>query len=465
MKLTADLKEAKHIHLIGVGGSGMCGLARILLAYGYRVSGSDVKENNVARELQAMGAKIVFEHNAENIDGADVVVVSSAIDTCNPEIEAARSKNIPVILRAQMLGALMRLQKGIAIAGTHGKTTTTSLVTDLLREGGLNPSFVIGGMLNSGGKYADLGSGDFFVAEADESDASFLHLNPEITVVTNIDQDHMVTYADNFAKLQQTFLDFLRKLPASGLAVLCLDDPGIKQILSQIDRPFVTYGFAKDADVRVEDWQQIGTKCEFSIVRNGRDSLKVKLNLPGKHNALNALAAIAVATECGVTDADICKGLENFKGVGRRFQVYEREICYKTVTLIDDYGHHPQEIAVTVDAIRQAWPNRRLVLAFQPHRYTRTKALFKDFAEVLSEVDVLLLLDVYSAGEDYIVGADSKSLCDSIKNKNGKEVVFVKEVDALPFELQKVLKDDDVLLIQGAGSIGKMADYFISQSN
>ncbi len=454
----AAMGRVRRIHFVGIGGSGMGGIAEVLLNMGYEISGSDIRENPVTQHLQKLGAKLMIGHQRDNVANADVVVVSTAIHADNPEIEAAKQNRIPVVQRAEMLAELMRFRHGIAVAGTHGKTTTTSLVASLLAEGDLDPTFVIGGRLNSAGTNARLGASRYLVAEADESDASFLNLKPVNAIVTNIDADHMGTYGGDFGKLQQTFIEFLHHLPFYGLAVLCVDDPIVRQILPQISRPIITYGFADDADIRAVDMRHDCTKNHFTVLRPEREPLTVTLNLPGEHNVLNALAAIAVATELGVSDTAIAQSLENFQGIGRRFQIYgDYQTRQGQVTLVDDYGHHPREVLATISAVRQAWPERRLVMAYQPHRYSRTHDLFDDFAQVLADVDVLLMLDVYSAGEEPIKGADSRSLCRTIRQRGKVDPIFVGNVEALPGTLANVLKDGDILLTQGAGDIGNVA--------
>lgn len=449
----------KHIHFVGIGGSGMSGIAEVLLNQGYVISGSDLNVSVVTKRLQDLGIQVFIGHKASNVINADVVVVSTAVTEANPEVKAAHKYHIPVLRRAQMLGELMRLQQGIAIAGTHGKTTVTSLVASLLTEGGLDPTFVIGGLLNSAGTHAKLGNSRFFVAEADESDASFLYLQPKMAVVTNIDIDHMQTYKNDINCLHKTFLDFLHRLPLSGLAVVCIDDPIIRDILPKIARSLITYGFSDDADVQAIDFQQIGTQSTFKVKRKANQTeLPVILNLPGKHNALNALAAMAIATECGVKDAAICQALTRFQGVGRRFQIYGKlNFNSKQVTLIDDYGHHPLEISVTLQAIRDAWPKKRIVLAFQPHRYTRTQDLFDDFVATLSQADQLILLEIYPASEKPIPGVTSRSLLDAITTKSQLKPQLVENIENLPMALAGIVQDGDILLLQGAGSIGDMA--------
>lgn len=456
---TPLMGRIRHIHFVGIGGAGMGGIAEVLLTQGYCVSGSDRSENAVVKRLRQLGANIIQGHREENIAGADVVVRSTAVLDDNPELIAARKTRIPVVPRALMLAELMRFRHGIAVAGTHGKTTTTSLIASLLAEGGFDPTFVIGGLLNSAGTNARLGAGRYLVAEADESDASFLYLQPMAAVVTNIDADHMSTYQGDFAKLRDTFIAFLQHLPFYGLAVLCLDDPVVREIIPSVSRPVLTYGFTEEADWQALDYEQKSTKTFFRAVRsNGQFSLDIELNLAGQHNVLNALSAIAIATEIGVEKTAIQRCLANFGGVGRRFQIYgEFKTVQGQVLLLDDYGHHPREIAVTLRAARAAWPDRRLVMAYQPHRYSRTRDLFEDFAQVLSEVDVLLLLDVYSAGEVPIAGADGRSLCRNIRQRGRVEPIFIEYPRDLNQALQNVLQDGDVLLTQGAGDIGSIA--------
>jgi UDP-N-acetylmuramate--alanine ligase len=444
--------KVRHIHFVGIGGAGMSGIAEVLANLGYQVSGSDLTENSATKRLKSMGAKISVKHNAQNINGADAVVVSSAVQADNPEVIAARESRIPVVPRALMLAELMRLKQGVAIAGTHGKTTTTSLVASVLAEGGLDPTFVIGGRLNAAGSNARLGAGDFIVVEADESDASFLHLQPVIAVVTNIDADHMDTYEQDFGRLKQAFVQFLQNLPFYGAAVLCADDPYVREILPQVTKPVVTYGTAGDASVRAEAIAHDGGRMKFRAVRSAGKPLDVVLNLPGRHNVLNALAAIAVGTEIGVKDQDILAALEEFHGVGRRFQSYG-EIDGR-FTLIDDYGHHPAEMAATLEAARGAFPGRRIVLAFQPHRYTRTRDLFEDFVRVLSGVDVLLLAEVYPAGEAPIVAADGRSLARALRLAGKVEPLFVEDIAEMPETIRRVAETGDVVITMGAGSIG-----------
>ena len=450
--------KVKHIHFVGVGGSGMSGIAEVLAHLGYTVSGSDLAASATTRRLEDEGVRVMIGHAAENAAGADAVVVSTAVKGDNPEVVAARERKIPVVPRAQMLAELMRLKRGIAIAGTHGKTTTTSLVTSILAEGGIDPTFVIGGRLNAAGANARLGSGDFLVAEADESDASFLFLSPVLSVVTNIDADHMETYGHDFERLKGAFVDFLNRLPFYGVAVLCGDDANVRAIMPQVSKQIVTYGLTPGCNFYAENIVAADGQMRFDCVRvNGTTGrLSITLNLPGLHNVLNALAAIAVATEVQVSDAAIVKALAEFKGVGRRFQRYG-EVALPAAgsfTLVDDYGHHPVEMAATLAAARGAFPGRRLVLAFQPHRYTRTRDCFEDFVKVLSTVDALLLAEIYAAGEAPIVAADGRSLARALRVGGKVEPVFVEDIAAMPQTIMDVARDGDVVLCMGAGSIG-----------
>ncbi|WP_265947611.1 UDP-N-acetylmuramate--L-alanine ligase [Dechloromonas sp. A34] len=450
--------KVKHIHFVGVGGSGMSGIAEVLAHLGYTVSGSDIAASATTRRLEGEGIRVVIGHAAENIRGAQAVVVSTAVKADNPEVAAARESKIPVVPRAQMLAELMRLKRGIAIAGTHGKTTTTSLVATILAEGGIDPTFVIGGRLNAAGANARLGSGEFLVAEADESDASFLFLSPVLSVVTNIDADHMETYGHDFERLKGAFVEFLNRLPFYGVAVLCADDPNVRAIMPQVAKQIVTYGLTPGCNFYAENVVAADGQMRFDCVRvNGTTSrLSITLNTPGLHNVLNALAAIAVATELQVADAAIIKALAEFKGVGRRFQRYG-EVALPaggSFTLVDDYGHHPVEMAATLAAARGAFPGRRLVLAFQPHRYTRTRDCFEDFVKVLSTTDVLLLAEIYAAGEAPIVAADGRSLARALRVAGKVEPVFVEDIAAMPQTIMDVARDGDVVLCMGAGSIG-----------
>lgn len=458
--------KVKHIHFVGVGGSGMSGIAEVLAHLDYTVSGSDIAASATTRRLEGEGVRVTIGHAEENIAGADAVVISTAVKEDNPEVIAARAKHIPVVPRAQMLAELMRLKRGIAIAGTHGKTTTTSLVTSILAEGGIDPTFVIGGRLNAAGANARLGSGDFLVAEADESDASFLFLSPVISVVTNIDADHMETYGHDFERLKGAFVDFLNRLPFYGVAVLCGDDANVRAIMPQVSKQIVTYGLTSESNFYAENVVADGGQMRFTCVRvNGSTSrLSVTLNTPGMHNVLNALAAIAVATEVGVDDAAIVKALADFKGVGRRFQRYGELPLPSggTATLVDDYGHHPVEMAATLAAARGAFPGRRLLLAFQPHRYTRTRDCFEDFVKVLSTVDALCLAEIYAAGEAPIVAADGRSLARALRVAGKVEPVFVEDIVDMPQTILDVARGGDVVLTMGAGSIGAVPGRLVA---
>ena len=453
------MSRIKRIHFIGIGGVGMSGIAEVLINLGYQVSGSDVKEGVSTQRLKSLGATIYIGHDISNVKDCDVVVYSTAVSERNPEIYEARKQRIPVVRRAEMLAELMRFKQGIAVAGTHGKTTTTSLVASLLAEGGMDPTFVIGGKLNSAGTHARLGASPYFVAEADESDASFLYLQPLLAVVTNIDVDHMETYGGDYQQLRTTFIDFLHHLPFYGLAVMCIDDPGVQEVFDEITKPVLTYGFSDDADIRATKVSQKDARCSFTVlVKSSGESFDVQLNMPGEHNVLNALAAIAIARECGVSNESIQQGLNKFQGIGRRFQINgEVRTASGDILLIDDYGHHPKELQATIDTIRAQWPTRRLVMAFQPHRYSRTRDLFEDFSQVLSEVDVLLLTEVFSAGEEPVAGADGRALSRSIRNRGSVDPIFVEDVNELPSALTDVIKDGDIILTAGAGNIGAVA--------
>ncbi len=448
----------RRIHMIGIGGAGMGGIAEVLLHLGYEVTGSDLGENRVTARLAERGARISVGHDAGHVAGSDVVVTSSAVHEDNPEVRAAQAARIPVIPRAEMLSELMRFRYGIAVAGTHGKTTTTSLVASLLAEGGLDPTFVIGGLLNSAGTHARLGASRFLVAEADESDASFLYLQPMLAVVTNIDADHMPTYDGDFGRLRATFHEFLHHLPFYGLAVLCLDDPVVRELVPEISKPVLTYGTAPDADLRASAITQRGMRTTFKVTRREvPGELVITLNMPGRHNVLNALAAIAVAAEVGVDDAAIQRGLAGFAGIGRRFQVHgDLTLPAGRVTVIDDYGHHPREIAATLEAVRAGWPGRRVVLAFQPHRYSRTRDLFEDFTQVLSEPDLLLLSEVYAAGEEPLAGSDGRALCRAVRTRGKLDPVFVERSSGFAEVLPDLLEDGDILLLMGAGDVGRV---------
>lgn len=450
------MRRINQVHFVGIGGSGMSGIAEVMLNLGYRVQGSDLRSNRQIERLGGLGARIFIGHDARNVEDADAVVVSSAVDDSNPEVAAARAAKLPIVQRAEMLAELMRFRYSIAVAGTHGKTTTTSLVASILAEGDLDPTFVIGGRLKSADANARLGLGDYLVAEADESDASFVHLKPMLAIVTNIDADHMSTYQGDVEQLRQSFVRFLHNLPFYGLAVVCTDDPGVNAIVAQIGRSIVSYGIEGDADVTATNISYDGPVTRFEVHRKDHDkTLTINLRLPGLHNVRNALAAIAIASELRVADDAVVRALENFEGIDRRFQ-YHGDIAVDggTVMLVDDYGHHPTEIAATVTAARAGWPDRRLVLAFQPHRYTRTRDLLDDFAEVLAEVDVLVLLEVYAAGEDPIPGADGRAIARAVRTRGGVEPVFVESLDKLAPVLKGLVKDGDLLLTMGAGDIG-----------
>ncbi|MBB6054370.1 UDP-N-acetylmuramate--L-alanine ligase [Tolumonas osonensis] len=452
-----EMRRVRRIHFIGIGGAGMGGIAEVLANEGYQISGSDIANNRVTEHLASLGAEIHIGHKAENVQGASVVVVSTAIHADNPEVMAAHELRIPVVRRAEMLAELMRYRHGIAIAGTHGKTTTTSLIASVYAQAGADPTFVIGGLLNSAGTNARLGTSRYLIAEADESDASFLHLQPLVAVVTNIEADHMDTYGGDFTKLRATFLEFLHNLPFYGLAVVCIDDPVIRGLLPEIGRATITYGYSEDADIQVQEFVQEGSQSRFQLRLQDGSVLPLRLNLPGRHNALNAAAAVAVAREDQISTGAIVDALAQFAGVGRRFQQYgEFDTGAGEVLLVDDYGHHPTEVRATLAAARAAWPERRLVLIFQPHRYTRTRDLYDDFAEVLAKVDVLIMLDVYAAGEDPIPGADGRSLCRSIRQRGTLDPIFVATPAEVPAVLADVLKDGDVVLTQGAGNVGQL---------
>jgi len=453
-----EMRRVKRIHFVGIGGAGMGGIAEVLLNEGYQISGSDIGDNQVVKRLTKLGAIITIGHASENINGASVIVVSTAINQDNPELIAAKSQRIPVVRRAEMLAELMRFRHGIAIAGTHGKTTTTSLIASIFAQGQLDPTFVIGGLLNSAGTNARLGSSRYLVAEADESDASFLHLQPMVSVITNIDADHMETYQGDFEKLKDTYIEFLHNLPFYGLAVVCIDNPVVRELLPRIGRQVITYGFSEDADVRAANYQQDGGVSYFTVEIDGQPPLDMSVNLPGQHNVLNALAGVAVAKDEGIDDEAICQALTEFAGIGRRFeQLADLQTKAGNMVLVDDYGHHPSEVKATILAMRTGWPDKRLVMVFQPHRYSRTRDLYEDFVEVLSEVDSLFLLDVYAAGEAPVVSADSKSLARSIRQRGQIEPVYVSNVEILPELLAAQLQDNDMVITQGAGNIGAIA--------
>ena len=453
------MQRIKHIHFVGIGGAGMSGIAEVLNNLGYKISGSDIKSTANTEYLKSLGIDIHLGHESENISTCDVVVYSSAIDSNNKELKAAQLKRIPIVPRAEMLAELMRFRNGIAIAGTHGKTTTTSLVASVLAEGGLDPTYVIGGLLNSSGRNAQLGSGNYLVAEADESDASFLHLQPMIAVLTNIDADHLETYQGDFENLKHNFVEFLHRLPFYGLAIVCIDDPGVRDILPSINKPFITYGVSRDADINANINKQSANRTQFTVnIKGTRESMEINLNMPGVHNVLNALAAIAVAKELGINDTAIKQALTKFAGIGRRCEILgDITLSGKKVLLIDDYAHHPSEIAATLKAIRSGWTGKKIHVVFQPHRYTRTRDLFEDFANVLSEADSLLILEVYSAGENIIAGADSRSLCRAIRLRGYVDPMFVEDRNEIKNLLSGIVTEGDVVLILGAGNVGKVA--------
>jgi len=460
--------KIKNIHFVGIGGSGMSGIAEVLLNLGYVVSGSDLGSNTATRRLAGLGAKVSLGHDAAYVEGADVVVTSTAVKPDNPEVLAARQKKIPIVPRALMLAELMRLKRGIAIAGTHGKTTTTSLVASILAQGGFDPTFVIGGRLNSIGANAKLGAGDFIVAEADESDASFLNLHPVIEVITNIDADHMETYGHDFARLKQAFIEFTQRLPFYGRAILCLDDQNVREIMPFISKPVTTYGFHENADVRAVDARAVGTVMQFTVQQKGYKPMEVTLNQPGMHNVQNACAAIAIARELSIKDGDTQKALQEFRGAGRRFTQYG-DIAFSEVegksggsfTLVDDYGHHPAEILATIAAARGAYPGRRLLLVFQPHRFTRMRDLFEDFVRVLSMPDVLVLAEVYAAGEQPIVAADGRALARALRVAGKVDPVFVEQIADMPAAIMNVVRDGDVVVTMGAGSISSVPSKLV----
>lgn len=453
-----EMRRIRRIHFVGIGGSGMSGIAEVLLNQGYEISGSDISASPSVRRLTEAGAEIFLGHSESNIENADVVVKSSAVTIENPEIASARERGIPVVRRAEMLAELMRYRHGIAIAGTHGKTTTTSLITAILAEDGRDPTFVVGGRVNSVGTNAKLGGSRYLVAEADESDASFLHLQPMVSVVTNIEEDHMETYGFDFEVMKKTYIEFLHNLPFYGLAVLCIDDEVIRDLLVEVARPMLTYGFSEDAAYRLRDLSADKRQCSFVIDRpDNKPSLSINLNIPGRHNALNAAAAVAVATDEGISDEAIIAGLDKFSGVGRRFEmVGEYQVEGGSAMLVDDYGHHPTEVKATIQAVRDGWPEKRLVMVFQPHRYSRTRDLYEDFVQVLSQVDVLLVLDVYAAGEEPIAGAGSKNLCGSIRQRGMIDPIFVEQIEEVPKLLGDLVRGGDLVMTQGAGSVSKL---------
>lgn len=454
-----EMRRIRRLHFVGIGGSGMCGIAEVLLNQGYEISGSDLQENANTQRLREQGAIVMIGHSTDNIVGADVLVRSSAVAVDNPELLAAQAARIPIVGRAEMLAELMRYRHGIAVGGTHGKTTTTSLIAAILTDAERNPTFVIGGLLKSAGSNAALGEGPYLVAEADESDASFLHLQPMVAVVTNIDVDHMETYQFDFEKLKQTFLDFLHNLPFYGLVVACIDDPVVRELLPRIGRPVMTYGVSADADYRIRNIELKERSSRFVVERpDGLGDLEVALNIPGHHNVLNATAAIAVTTDEGVPDNAIASGLSGFDGVGRRFEILgDFPVGGGTAMLVDDYGHHPREVEATIAAVRAGWPERRLVMVFQPHRYSRTRDLYDDFVRVLSSCDQLIVTEVYSAGERPIPGADARHLCSSIRQLGQLNPIFVETIDEVPDLLRNVVRAGDIVITQGAGTVGRLA--------
>lgn len=464
-----EMRRIRRIHFVGIGGSGMCGIAEVLLNQGYRISGSDIRQSPVTQRLEGLGVEVFIGHQSGNVEGADVVVTSTAVAADNPEVLEAQASRLPIVPRAEMLAELMRYRHGIAVAGTHGKTTTTSLLASVLGFSGMDPTFVIGGRLNSAGTNAKLGGSRYLVAEADESDASFLHLQPMVSIVTNIDADHMSTYDGDFSKLKKTFIDFLHNLPFYGVAIVCIDCPVVRELLPGIKRQVITYGFSEDADFRAVNVRQQGMKTRFDLVRRvpedpvggpevDEESVAVELNIPGRHNVLNALATFATAADEGVPDQVIADGLAQFGGVGRRFQVHGQfNTSVGEVMLVDDYGHHPTEVDATIKAVREGWEGKRLVMIYQPHRYSRTRDLYEDFVEVLSRVDVLLLMEVYPAGEEPVPGADSRTLCRSIRQRGPVDPIFVSRPEEVESVLAGVLQDGDLLLTQGAGDIGALA--------
>ena len=449
-----EMPRVNRIHFVGIGGSGMCGIAEVLLHQGYSVTGSDIAGSSVVRRLAELGAQVSVGHEAHNVVGSDVVVVSSAVDTDNPEIVEARRQRIPVVARAEMLGELMRYRHGIAVAGTHGKTTTTGLITSIFQAAGLDPTFVVGGLLKSEGRNAKLGDGKYLIAEADESDASFLFLQPMVAVITNVDQDHLSAYDHDFEKLKQTFIQFIHRLPFYGHVFLCLDDKPACSLMPELARPVYTYGLSAEADFRARDIEYEESVWRFTVERpEERSELNVELPLPGFHNVRNAVAAVAVATEEAIADEAIRQGLKNFSGVDRRFETREITVREKHLTLVDDYGHHPTEVKNVLDTARLVWPSRRLLMVYQPHRYTRTRDLYDDFVRVLSEVDALILVEIYSAGEQAIAGADSKSLAAGLRQRGGVNPIVVSDPNEAREMVKKLANEGDVVIVQGAGNV------------
>tara|TARA_B110000483_G_scaffold226488_1_gene287311 strand:+ start:130667 stop:132121 length:1455 start_codon:yes stop_codon:yes gene_type:complete len=474
--LVPEMRRISQIHFVGIGGTGMCGIAEVLFNQGYKVSGSDLHESSNLDRLRKLGVKVQIGHASENVSGVDVVVVSGAIPKSNPEIDAAVTSRIPIVRRAEMLAELMRFRHAIAVAGTHGKTTTTSLLATILEEDGKDPTFVVGGLVKQSGTNAQLGLSRYLVAEADESDASFLHLQPMTSIVTNIDADHMDTYGGDFGVLQQTFVEFLHNLPFYGLAVLCIDDEKVREILPQINRSILTYGFSEDADFRIDKIDQNAEKTRIRVLRpEGLSPIEATLSIPGRHNALNATAAIAVATDEKASDRAIVAGLESFQGVGRRFErlgdfvvgcqtgKYDENGQDNSVMLVDDYGHHPREIAATIQAVRDGYPGRRLFMVFQPHRYSRTRDLYEDFVQVLSLVDVLVVTEVYAAGEEAIAAADSRHICRSVRQRGLVDPIFVEEIEDIPDLVKDLVQPGDILLTQGAGNVNQIAKTLVER--
>jgi len=453
------MRRIRKVHFVGIGGAGMSGIADVMNTLGYEVTGSDIASNAVTERLQSLGVRVFLSHTAENVADVDVVVTSTAIKADNAEVEAAKARRIPVVPRAEMLAELMRFSHGIAVAGTHGKTTTTSLVASVLAEAGLDPTYVIGGKLNSSATHARLGKGKYLVAEADESDASFLYLQPMIAIVTNVDADHLPTYGGDFLRLKQAFVEFLHHLPFYGLAVVCVEDDEARSLLPEITRPVIRYGIEHDADVCASNIRYKGTQSTFDLtLPDAEHSVEITLNMPGRHNVLNALAAICVACELGVSIQDIQSALSGFEGIGRRMHMYgDIKIAQGEITLVDDYAHHPTEVAATLRACKNAWPDKRLVAVFQPHRYTRTRDLFEDFSQVLAECDVLILTEIYAAGEDIISGADGRALCAAIRARGKVSPIFIKDIEKLAIDLSSILQNGDLVLTMGAGSIGRIA--------
>lgn len=454
-----EMRRVRRIHFVGIGGAGMCGIAEVLLNQGYEITGSDLQASAVTERLAELGVIVYLEHMAEHVRNKDVVVVSSAIAPDNVEISAAHQLHIPVVARAEMLGELMRYRHGIAIAGTHGKTTTTSLITAIFQAAGLDPTFVIGGLLNSTGANAKLGAGRYLIAEADESDASFLYLQPMLAVITNIDRDHMATYNNDFESLQRTFVEFVHRLPFYGSVVLCTDDANVRSILPSVSRPMITYGFSDDSDFQATQLVVDGTCWQFVVKRpEGLADLKISLAVPGEHNVLNTLAAVAVATDEGLPDKAIVDGLAQFSGVDRRFQIFsDTRVGATQITLVDDYGHHPTEVASVIKTARRVWPGRRLLMAYQPHRYSRTRDLYDDFVKVLSDVDVLVLLEIYAAGEEPIPGADAKALCQGLRQRGAINPIYAEDPAEALALLPELVRDDDILMVQGAGNVNQIS--------